>query len=53
MLSGRGKQPKQDNKISRYKSFFPKGYTSSQMNDVITDLLRSWQTDQASLEKAG
>ena len=53
MLSGRVKQPKQNKEMSRYKSFFPKGYTSSQMNDVITGLLRSWQADQTNLGKAG
>ena len=32
--------------ISRFRKFFPDGYTTEQMNIVIIDLLREWQQSQ-------
>jgi ParB family chromosome partitioning protein len=36
-----------DKEISRFRKYFPDGFTAQQMNTVITDLLQEWQQRQA------
>ena len=36
-------QPKEEKGLGRFKQFFPKGYTSVQMSEVITKLLTDWK----------
>ena len=49
ILSESKKSSAEDNKdkeISRFRKFFPDGYTTRQMNKVISDLLKTWQQQQ-------
>jgi ParB family chromosome partitioning protein len=46
------KKPENDNEdkeISRFRKYFPDGYTAEQMNIVILDLLQEWQQRQADI----
>ena len=53
ILSEAKKEPRGGGKeISRFSEFFPKGYTVEQMCDVISDLLRGWQSEVALSESA-
>jgi len=44
------KKPTEDRETSRFRKYFPDGYTAKQMNRVISDLLREWQQRQADAE---
>ena len=49
ILSESKKSSVEDNKdkeVSRFRKFFPDGYTTWQMNKVIADLLKTWQQQQ-------
>jgi len=41
------KPPKLDEELRQFRKFFPDGYTQKQKVQIITDLLRVWQTNQA------
>ena len=52
ILSENKKPPndEEDKEISRFRQYFPEGYTARQINKVITDLLHDWQQQQADTE---
>ena len=53
ILSECKKPPKEgdeDEEISRFRQYFPDGYTAKQMNKVISDLLKKWQKQHSSGE---
>jgi ParB family chromosome partitioning protein len=37
----------EDKEISRFRQYFPDGYTTKQMNKVISDLLKKWKQQQS------
>lgn len=45
------KEDDEDKEISRFRQYFPDGYTVNQINKVITDLLKKWQIQQSGNEK--
>jgi len=53
ILSECKKPPKEgdeDEEISRFRQYFPDGYTAKQMNKVISDLLKKWQKQHSNGE---
>jgi ParB family chromosome partitioning protein len=49
VFSENKKAMKPDREINRFSRFFPEDYTSHQMEKIITDLLRGWQTEQSKI----
>ena len=45
--SKKSSENKENKEISRFRKYFPDGYTEQQMDAVIDDLLREWQQRQA------
>ena len=53
ILSESKKPPKEneeDKEISRFRQYFPDGYTTKQMNKVISNLLKTWHEQQSGNE---
>jgi ParB family chromosome partitioning protein len=44
ILAENKKLPKPNKEFRRFSGFFPAGFTARQMNQIITNLLREWQT---------
>jgi ParB family chromosome partitioning protein len=46
VLAPKQKPPKEDKVIAKFKQFFPESYTPKQIERVIVDLLKDWQSTQ-------
>jgi ParB family chromosome partitioning protein len=46
ILAENKKASKDDKEIRQFRKYFPDGYTTQQMNEVIAELLQAWQSSQ-------